>query len=253
MSEAEVRPRFSIVTTCYNEEANVESMISNLLARFRENFADDTFELVVVLNGCRDRTPELAGALAGRNAELKLVPLAVNNGYGAGIRAGLAAARGELIGYIDGDEQVAAEDVVKVFRASRTSSADIVKVVRVKREDGLKRLVITTAYNFLFKTMFGQVCADINGKPKILKYSALQKLNLESNDWFIDAEMMLAARNLDFTIEEIPVVFKQRQGGESNVRLSTIIEFISNMFAIRKRLQAQKNNAKAAISGKKTM
>jgi hypothetical protein len=143
--------------------------------------------------------------------------------------------------------------VVKVFRASRTSAADIVKVVRVKREDGLKRLVITTVYNSLFKILFGDVCADINGKPKILKYSALQQLNLESNDWFIDAEMMLAARNLNFTIEEIPVVFKQRQGGESNVRLTTIIEFISNMFAIRKRLQARKHDPKAAISGKKTL
>ncbi len=232
-----LEPKFSIVTTCYNEQDNVENMITNLLNRFRTSFPGDAFELVVVLNGCLDQTPALAQALAIKNNELVLVSLAENHGYGAGIRAGLEAARGELVGYIDGDEQISAEDVVKVFNAAKISSAEIVKVVRVKREDGFKRLIITTAYNFLFKMFFGSICNDINGKPKILKRKALQQLGLTSNDWFIDAEMMLAARKLGFSIDEVPVVFKQRAGGQSNVRMSTIFEFLGNMFAMRKRLQ----------------
>jgi len=265
-SQQNNEPKFSVVTTCYNEQDNVENMIVNLLARFRHSFPGDQFELVVVLNGCLDKTPELARALARDNSEITLVDLAQNHGYGAGIRAGLNAARGELVGYIDGDEQVSAEDVVKVFNAAKISTAEIVKVVRVKREDGVKRLIITSGYNFLFRIFFGSICHDINGKPKILRRTALRQLGLTSNDWFIDAEMMLAAKSLGFEIEEVPVVFKQRAGGQSNVRLATIFEFLGNMFAMRSRLRAKQvgpddhkpddnkpGDNKAALPGKKSL
>ncbi|MBS1996598.1 MAG: glycosyltransferase, partial [Cyanobacteria bacterium SZAS LIN-2] len=162
-----------------------------------------------------------------------LVELAQNQGYGGGIRAGLAAAKGQFIGYIDGDEQILAPDVARVFKAARASSADIVKVVRIIREDGLQRRVLTRVYNTLFKAMFGFICHDVNGKPKVLKPEALRKLSLSSSDWFIDAELMLSAHKNGMTVEEVPVTFHKRPGGASNVRLSTIFEFLRNMYNYR--------------------
>jgi dolichol-phosphate mannosyltransferase len=226
---------YSIVTTCYNEAANIDNLVGNLLACFQQHFPDESFELVVVLNGPTDETPVLARALAAKHPELRLVELAVNQGYGGGIRAGLAAAGGEFIGYVDGDEQVLAPDVARVFAAARQSESDIVKVVRVKREDGFSRLVITSVYNVLFRLLFGFFCLDVNGKPKVLKRSALEKLALTSRDWFIDAELMITAHNVGMTIEEIPVTFHQREGGTSNVRMSTIFEFLQNMWAYKRR------------------
>ncbi|MBS1992967.1 MAG: glycosyltransferase family 2 protein [Cyanobacteria bacterium SZAS LIN-3] len=233
MSTEPSPPVYSIVTTCYNEEANIENLVANLLNCFNEHCPGEDFELVVVLNGPTDNTPALAHELAAKHPQLRLVELAQNQGYGGGIRAGLAAAKGQFIGYIDGDEQILAPDVARVFKAARASSADIVKVVRIIREDGLQRRVLTRVYNTLFKAMFGFICHDVNGKPKVLKPEALRKLSLSSSDWFIDAELMLSAHKNGMTVEEVPVTFHKRPGGASNVRLSTIFEFLRNMYNYR--------------------
>jgi len=226
-------PVYSIVTTCYNEEANIHNLVANLLNCFNEHCPGEDFELVVVLNGPTDNTPALAHELAKKHAQLRLVELAQNQGYGGGIRAGLAAARGQFIGYIDGDEQILAPDVAKVFKAARNSPADLVKVVRVIREDGLQRRVLTRVYNTLFKAMFGFICHDVNGKPKVLRPEALNKLTLTSTDWFIDAELVLKAHDKGMKMEEVPVTFHKRPAGESNVRFATILEFLRNMYAYK--------------------
>jgi dolichol-phosphate mannosyltransferase len=226
---------YSIVTTCYNEEANINNLVTNLLNCFNEHCPGEEFELVVVLNGPTDNTPQIARQLAQQHSRLRLVELAQNQGYGGGIRAGLAAAHGQFIGYIDGDEQIEATDVAQVFKTARGSSADIVKVVRIVREDGLQRRVLTKVYNTLFRAMFGFICQDVNGKPKVLKSAVLNRLSLSSTDWFIDAELMLNAHKLNMTVEEVPVTFHERLAGASNVRLSTIWEFLQNMWTYKKR------------------
>jgi glycosyltransferase involved in cell wall biosynthesis len=233
--DRELACTFSVVTTCYNEEANINNLVANLLSCFTEHFPGETFELVVVLNGPTDKTPELARALAQQHEQLRLVELSQNQGYGGGIRAGLAAARGKYVGYIDGDEQISAGDAALVFKTATTSSADIVKAVRIVRQDGLQRKVLTTVYNALFRAMFGFVCQDVNGKPKVLRPEALNRLSLTSNDWFIDAELMLSAHAQNMTVQEVPVTFYARPAGTSNVRLSTIMEFLRNMWAYKTR------------------
>jgi hypothetical protein len=95
-------------------------------------------------------------------------------------------------------------------------------------------------YNTLFKAMFGFICQDVNGKPKVLKPEALQRLTLTSTDWFIDAELMLSANKLGMSVEEVPVIFHKRPSGNSNVRLSTIIEFLQNMWNYKTRRLGQK-------------
>jgi glycosyltransferase involved in cell wall biosynthesis len=221
---------FSAVITLYNEERNVEPLTRNLISAFRKQFSDLPFELVLVLNGPIDRTPEIAGTLAREFKEITLVTLNPNQGYGGGLLAGLAAARGSLVGIFDGDEQIESADVARLFAAALAEPCDLVKARRVSREDGWQRLVITSLYNLLFKLMFGPISDDINGKPKILSRAAYEKLNLQAKDWFIDAEIMTQAKWLGLTVREIPVKFRRRRSGSSNVRFETILEFLRNMW-----------------------
>lgn len=230
MSKNDQSPELSVVSTLYNEEGNVAPLATNLITAFREKFDGKRFELVLVLNGSEDRTPEIAAQLATQFPELKLVRLQENQGYGGGVQAGMAAAKGEFVGYIDGDEQISAQDVAEIFAVALKGSYDLVKAVRRARHDGWRRLVVTSIYNGLFRIMFGNVCRDVNAKPKVIARAALQKLELRAKDWFLDAEIMIQAGRLNLTIAEIPVVFRARTSGASNVRVSTMIEFIVNMW-----------------------
>jgi len=221
------------VVTLYNEEENVDSMARNLISTFTDELSDHPFELILVLNGSLDQTPALAGALALEFPQIKLVHIPVNHGYGAGIQAGLQAANGRVIGYTDADEQISAHESATVFLAALSGNYDLVKAVRKTREDGLSRLLITTVYNVLFRLMFNINGTDVNAKPKVFRRSALEQLELNAQDWFIDAEVMIQCKRLGLSVKEIPINFKARKKGSSNVRLSTILEFLENMWKYR--------------------
>jgi glycosyltransferase involved in cell wall biosynthesis len=221
---------FSAVITLYNEEKNVEPLTRNLMAAFKQELSGRPFELVLVLNGPQDNTPEIARRLANEFSEISLVNLEENQGYGGGLLAGLSAARGATVGIFDGDEQIESADVAKIFSTSLSTSYDLVKAKRTGREDGIQRLFVSSIFNTLFSIMFGRISADINGKPKVLKRAAYERLNLTATDWFIDAEIMIQAARLGLSVKEVPVVFRRRKAGSSNVRLETLSEFLKNMW-----------------------
>lgn len=228
------QPVLSVVATLYNEEENIRPLAENLISAFREKLSATTYEVVLVLNGPKDNTPKIAEELASKFDEIVLVKLQDNQGFGGGLLAGLRAARGQIVGFIDGDEQILAADVANIFSIALSDPHDIVKAVRVKRHDGIQRLIVTTSYNTLFGIMFGTKSRDINGKPKVFKRTILDKLDLQSTDWFLDGELMINAKRAGLSILEVPVVFQQRKRGSSNVRPSTVIEFFKNMLEYRR-------------------
>ncbi len=220
---------FSAVITLYNEEGNIEPLTRSLIASFREHMKGIPFELVLVINGSEDRTGEIALELEKEFDELTLVIVKKNRGYGGGTLAGLDNARGDVVGFLDGDQQVAAEDVARVFSACINESHDLVKILRVVRKDGPLRVFQSRCFNTLFRLMFGGSSLDVNSKPKVLKRHALERMNLRSTDWFLDAEVMIEAVRLNLSVLEIPVVWQEREHGTSNIRLSSAVEFFKNM------------------------
>lgn len=225
-----VQAKFSAVITLYNEESNVEPLTRNLIESFRQAFPGMPFELVLVLNGPQDNTGSLAAKLAQQFPEITLVHLGINRGYGGGMQAGLCVAGSPIIGFLCGDEQIESADVAKVFAVALEGKYDLVKVARTVRQDGWQRVIITRIYNLLFRALYGGNSWDINGTPKVFKKEALEKLNLTAEDWFLDAQVMMQSYRLGFSIKEVPVVFKARLRGSSNVRLTTLIEFLTNMW-----------------------
>jgi len=224
---------FSAVITLYNEEGNIEPLTRSLIDSFRTHMAGIPFELVLVINGSEDRTGQIALELEKQFDELTLVMVKKNRGYGGGTLAGLANARGDVVGFLDGDQQVAAEDVARVFKACIEGKYDIVKILRVVREDGPLRVFQSRCFNALFRVLFGGTSRDVNSKPKVLKRKALERMNLRSTDWFLDAEVMIEAVRLNLSVLEIPVVWMEREHGSSNIRLSSAVEFFKNMIRYR--------------------
>ncbi len=62
---------------------------------------------------------------------------------------------------------------------------------------------------------------------------AYQKMNLQSTDWFIDAEIMLMVRKHNLRFMEIPVVFRANADRRSFVKFSAVLEFVVNMIKFR--------------------
>ena len=110
----------------------------------------------------------------------------------------------------------------------------MVKAYRIKRSDGLYRRILSSIYNLIFNLFFpGFSCHDVNSKPKIFKANVLRQMNLLSDDWFIDAEIMIQTRRLKLSFAEISTQFTRLDLRKSFVKPSAIIEFIINMIVYR--------------------
>jgi glycosyltransferase involved in cell wall biosynthesis len=143
---------------------------------------------------------------------------------------GINSCNGNYICVIDGDGQFPLESVAKVYKTIKTTRYDIVKTYRVKRHDGIYRYLLSSIYNLLFRILYpGLHSKDVNSKPKIFTKEAYSKLNLQSTDWFIDAEIMIKARKLNLKIEEIPIVFLANESRKSFVKFGAIAEFSWNL------------------------
>ncbi len=227
---AKTKESVSLVLLFYNEEECLVRVVEDLKSALAG--AGFNFNLVLVDNGSRDRTPELIRQLT--ESDPRLIPVTVNEnlGFGWGVISGLVTAPGTWIGYMGGDGQVAPADVVRLLELTE-SGYDLIKVRRKKRQDGFVRSWISNVYVMLSCLTFGLPFYDVNATPRIFRREWLKKFRLTSRDWFLDAELLIKADLLGLTVREFPIVFQKREGGSSNVNLNTILEFFKNIARFR--------------------
>jgi glycosyltransferase involved in cell wall biosynthesis len=230
MSDA---PEFSIVVPCYNEEQCIGTTMPHLVEVFHNAGID--LEVVMVDNGSFDRTSVIIDELIGRGLPIRKAVVAVNKGWGLGIRTGVKAARGRYIGTLCADGQVAPESVLLIYRALCAAGENtMAKARRRFRPDGPVRKVVSIVYNALMLILFpGLRTLDVNGYPKIFPAGILRLMDLTSDDWFLDAEAMLKVQHLQLMVIEIDVPGHLRKGGRSNVRIATVFEFVLNIMRYR--------------------
>jgi glycosyltransferase involved in cell wall biosynthesis len=197
-----------------------------------------SYELVIVANHWPhepDTTPDVATRFARDKPTVQTVLGEKRGAMGWDMRAGFAAARGDVIVVIDGDSQNPVDDVLRAYELLVSSGADFVKGRRVERLDSMYRRLVSIAYNTVFRIVFPQIRGlwDINGKPKAITRAAFEQLELEASDWFLDAEMVLSALEHGQKIVELPVAFYPNDERASFVRPSAILEFARNMARYR--------------------
>ncbi len=204
----------------------------------------DSYQLVLVGNyieNSDDNTKEIVEKIAAQNERVKAVCKPKEGMMGWDMKEGLYNADGEYLCVIDGDDQFPLDSIKLCYDKIKDGSYDLVKTYRSVRNDGFYRKTISRVYNLLFKVLFpGFPIHDVNSKPKIFKRSAFEKLTLESNDWFIDAEIMILARRYKFKIYEFSIEFAELKGRKSFVKIVAILEFIANLIRFRIKEFSQK-------------
>ena len=223
-------PELSVVVLCYRAEELLYRVTEPLAELLRE--LDVTHELILVANAWTDgdRTPELAADWARGRPNVTVVAQPKAGGVGWDLRTGLDATRGRTIVYLDGDGQVPTAAVAEAYRVLVASGCDLVKGRRTKRGDGAVRALVSAVYNVAFRLLFGTVgLGDINGQPKAMTRDVYERLELVSDDWFVEAEVVLRARELGLAVVEFPVDFLPNVGRTSLVGWDTVWEFVRNM------------------------
>src|SRR4051812_31000283 len=92
------RPYLSLVIPAYNEQENVEALLTRVEASLSQT--GKPFEVIIVDDGSSDRTPQLLRDAQVRLPWLRVLRMARNGGQSAAFEAGFEAARGEVIATI---------------------------------------------------------------------------------------------------------------------------------------------------------
>jgi cellulose synthase/poly-beta-1,6-N-acetylglucosamine synthase-like glycosyltransferase len=221
----------SVIVLCYQAGEAIHRVTDPLYEQLEA--ADIAYELVLVANQWPDRpdpTGQVVEEFAMHRDTVRTVMDDKQGAMGWDMRSGLAAARGDYLVVLDGDSQNPVDDVLKMYRRMKETGVDVMKGRRIARFDGPARRAISIVYNLAFILLFRtRGIWDVNGKPKGLTRAAYEAMDLESDDWFIDAEIILSARRQGLAVAELPVIFHRNDERASFVRPAAILEFLRNM------------------------
>jgi glycosyltransferase involved in cell wall biosynthesis len=197
----------------------------------------NSYEIVLVGNyfeDSDDRTKDFVQQLAKEDNHFKAVCKPKEGMMGWDMREGLKNGSGKYLCVIDGDGQFPIDSIAQCYKEIKTGNYGLVKTYRSVRNDGIYRKTISMVYNLLFTILFPYVKAkDINSKPKIITRKVYEEMKLTSDDWFIDAEIMINIGKMKIPIHEFPIEFKELNDRKSFVKVAAIFEFIRNLIQFR--------------------
>ena len=228
----------------HDEEGNVEPLVEEALATLPR--LADRFEVIIVDDGSRDRTGEIANRLVETHAELvRVVHHPVNLGYGAALRSGFGAARFAHVAFTDGDRQFRIADLARLTtRLSEGDRPDAVIGYRIRRADPLIRTLYAKSYRLANRIFFGLRATDVDCACKLFRRQALEGIRVESGGAFLSAELLIKLRAVGRTVVEVGVPHYPRTAGSpTGAKPQVIMRAVRDFWLLRLRLWASPKRA----------
>ena len=219
-------PKISVIIPALNEAESIGQVVASMPW-------SQIAECIVVDNGSTDATGAIAAAAGAR-------VITSPRGYGAAMHAGVLAAlpTSEILVFLDGDGADAMEEMPRMVNPIAQNEADFVIGSRItgEREPGsmlpsqvfaayLISLLVRVLYRFRYTDM---------GAFRAIRRSSLEAMHMRERTFGWNLEMQIRAVQNRLRIQEIPVPYKRRLGGESKVSgsLRTSIRAALRIFGV---------------------
>ena len=199
----------SLVLPAHNEEENLGIVVDQALTALPR--FTDRFEIVVVNDGSRDKTPEIAEGFARVDPRVEVVHHPVNRGYGAALTSGFKASTGDFVMFMDADRQFDINDLALLTPFA--ADFDIVSGFRMERHDPLIRRINAEIFNVAVRVLFGVHLRDIDCAFKLFRGDLLRSLELTAPGALINTEIQAKARRQGARLEQVGVHHYPRVAG----------------------------------------
>lgn len=194
------------------------------------------FEVIIVDDGSDDGTSELAKELAVKHSAVRLVRHPRNQGYGAALRSGIAAARLDYVFLTDADGQFDLKELPEF--AAHLKDGDLVIGYRVNRQDNLARRLNGILWNMLVRVLFRIPVRDVDCAFKLLPRQPFQEMPLVASGAMISTELLARARTLGLRWVEVGVHhYPRRTGSPSGGSLRVIGRAFCELWALHRTIR----------------
>ncbi len=202
----------SVVIPAYNEEDGIAEIAHRVLAirdSLREVGVDD-LELIVVDDGSKDKTIEIASSIDG----VTLIQHPKNKGYGGALKTGFSQAKGELIGFLDADGTYPPEYFPKLCVEAMNGSEIVVgsRMAGAKTEMPATRRIGNFFFANLLSILGRQRITDSASGMRVFRKEVLQKILPLPDGLNLTPVMSTRALHEQIKMTEIPIPYSERLG-----------------------------------------
>lgn len=208
--------RTCIIVPAYNEEANIEGVIYSL------HQCNPDWCIVVINDASTDKTREIATA----TGLAEVINLPCNLGIGGGVQTGFRYALDngyDIAVQFDGDGQHIAEEIPKIVEPVRAGECDTAIGSRFLQTDSANfrstavRRVGISFFRYLNSVLIGQKVTDNTSGFRAYNRQILAILASDYPEDYPEPEAVILLGRRGFIIREVPVMMKEREGGESSI------------------------------------
>ncbi|MDD5560562.1 MAG: glycosyltransferase family 2 protein [Candidatus Omnitrophica bacterium] len=194
-----------------NEEDNIALAVKNALGAFEESGING--EVIVINDGSRDKTGERVISLMREDKRIRLISHDKPQGVGASFWGGVDNARGGVVVFFPGDNEVDPWEILRYFKL--LEHVDIViPFVFNKQVRSLFRNALSFVYRFIINTTFLVNFNYTNGTI-LYRKSILKELEFRSKGFFFQTDILVRAVKKGYLFAEVPYRLGIRKEGIS--------------------------------------
>jgi glycosyltransferase involved in cell wall biosynthesis len=208
----------SIVLPVHNQAAHITAIVRGYIDALSD--IGRPCEFVLAVNASRDESLAVCESLSAAYPQVRVLHDS-QPGWGRAVRAGLRAARGELIGYTN-SARTSARELRQLLLEAIAHPGVVVKATRPVRESWQRRIG-SLLYNVECRALFGFSTRDVNATPKVFSRAHSALLMLRSDDDLLDAEFLRACVREGYPVREVPIFATRRQGGSSTTNYTSAV------------------------------
>ncbi len=225
----------SVFFPAFNEEENIKNTVEKAVQVLKK--LNLKWEVIVIDDGSKDKTGQIADQLAEKYPEVRVVHQE-NGGYGMALRAGFEASKYDWIAFTDADGQFDFSEINKFI--DKSDQADLVMGYRIKRSDPFIRLVMAFGWKIVIFLFFGTWFKDIDCAFKLINKKVFETIGpLESTRGaMISPELVLKAQKKKIKIAQVGVHHYPRLYGKpTGSNLKVILISFRDLFRLWLRLK----------------
>jgi len=235
---AKLIKELSVFFPTYNEEKNITKVVGDA-KKVLENIAGK-WEIIIVEDGSKDRTPLIADKIAKTDKRVKVIHHKPNRGYGGALKTGFSKAKYEWVAFSDSDGQFDFSEIKKFIKKQKEKDADLVLGIRKERADPFIRKVFTFVWSkVLPRILLGLKVTDYSCGFKMVRKKVYEDVQpLVGEEKVTQIEMLTKAQRVGFKFAEVkvnhyPRKFGKQTGADIKVITKSIRDLLKLCYQLR--------------------